>query len=88
VSRSLVSEPTLSCREVTELVTDNLEGALTPATRVSFEEHMSSCEGCRIFAEQIEHTVAVLRMLPHEAGPAPSEHLLDAFRRRGQGDEK
>jgi hypothetical protein len=47
---------------------------------------MSSCEGCRTFARQIEQTVAVLRMLPREGVPALDDHLLRAFRRRGRGD--
>jgi hypothetical protein len=47
---------------------------------------MSSCEGCRTFALQIEHTVAVLRMLPREDEPALDSRLLEAFRRRGRSD--
>jgi hypothetical protein len=47
---------------------------------------MSSCEGCRTFRLQIEHTVAVLRMLPREDVPALDKHLLEAFRRRGRSD--
>jgi anti-sigma factor RsiW len=67
--KSLASDAALSCRDVAALVTDALEGALSEATRRRLEEHMSSCEGCRTFAQQIEQTVAVLRMLPREATP-------------------
>ncbi len=81
-----MSDAPLSCRDVAELVTDALEGALPEATRLRFEEHMSSCEGCRIFARQIEQTVAVLRTLPREGVPALDDQLLRAFRRRGRGD--
>jgi len=86
MSRSLATDTALSCREVTELVTDELEGSLPEATRARFAEHMSSCEGCRTFRLQIEHTVAVLRMLPREDVPALDNHLLEAFRRRGRSD--
>jgi predicted anti-sigma-YlaC factor YlaD len=79
-----VSDAALSCRDVSELVTDALEGALSEATRRRFEEHLSSCEGCRTFALQIEHTIAVLRMLPREDEPALDSRLLEAFRRRGR----
>jgi predicted anti-sigma-YlaC factor YlaD len=72
---------------VAELVTDELEGALSEATRRRFEEHMSSCDGCRTFARQIEQTIAVLRMLPREDVPALDDHLLRAFRRRGRKSE-
>jgi len=84
--KSLASDAALSCRDVAALVTDELEGALSEATRRRFEEHMSSCEGCRTFARQIEQTVAILRMLPPEGVPALDDHLLRAFRRRGRGD--
>ncbi len=71
-----MSDAALSCRDVAALVTDALEGALSEATRRRFEEHMSSCEGCRAFARQIELTVAVLRMLPREDVPALDDHVL------------
>jgi len=76
--------PALSCRDVVTLVTDELEGALSEGTRRRYEEHLSSCEGCRTFARQIEQTVAVLRSLPREDVPALDDHLLEAFRRRGR----
>jgi predicted anti-sigma-YlaC factor YlaD len=81
-----VSDAALSCRDVAELVTDVLEGALSEATRRRFEEHVGGCERCRTFARQIEQTVAVLRMLPREDVPAVDDHLLRAFRRRGRGE--
>ena len=81
-----MSDAAFSCRDVAELVTDELEGALSEATRRRFEEHMSSCEACRTFARQIEQTVGILGMLPREGGPALDDHLLRAFRRRGRGD--
>ena len=84
--KSLASDAAPSCRDVAALVTDALEGALSEATRRRFEEHMSSCEGCRTFAQQIEQTVAVLRTLPREDVPALDNHLLQAFRKRGRGD--
>ncbi len=81
-----MSDAALSCRDVAALVTDELEGAVSESTRRRFEEHMSSCEGCRTFARQIEQTVAVLRTLPREDAPALDDHLLQAFGRRGRSD--
>ena len=81
-----MSDAALSCRDVAELVTDALEGALSEATRRRFEEHIGRCEGCRTFARQIEQTVAVLRMLPREDVPALDDRLLEAFRRRGRSN--
>lgn len=72
----------LSCKDVTELVTEAMEGALAPDTQVEFTEHLSQCEACRTFAQQIAQTVDVLRMLPRDAGPEPNEQIMTAFRRR------
>ena len=53
VGSPFVSDAALSCRDVAALVTDELEGALSEATRRRFEEHMSGCEGCRTLPGRI-----------------------------------
>jgi anti-sigma factor RsiW len=71
----------LSCRELVELVTDYLEGALPPEEHARFEEHIERCNGCRVYLEQIRQTVAALGHLPEDALSRESERvLLDAFR--------
>ena len=47
------SEDELTCRDIVELVTDYLEQALLPRTRVQFEEHIAECEGCTNYVEQV-----------------------------------
>ena len=47
----------LSCRELVELVTGYLDGALPPAERDSFEAHMAACEGCDAYVEQIRTAI-------------------------------
>ena len=71
----------LSCRELVELVTDYLEGALSEEERLRFEEHIGRCTGCRVYVEQIRQTISVLGHLP-EAGLSPDAErvLLEAFR--------
>ena len=76
----------LSCREVTELVTDALEGALPETTRLLFEDHMTGCEACQTFARQIRQTIAILRKLPREPGPPPDDRVFEAIRRRRRSD--
>jgi len=49
----------LSCREFVELVTDFLEGALPEEERLRFEDHISRCDGCKAYLEQIRQMVAV-----------------------------
>ena len=49
----------LTCRELVELVTDYLDGALPDAERARFEAHAAACEGCDRYVEQIRITVAL-----------------------------
>ena len=43
----------LSCQELVELVTDYLEGALSPEETARFEDHIGRCAGCTAYLEQI-----------------------------------
>ena len=71
----------LSCQELVELVTDYLEGALSPEEHARFEAHISRCDGCSVYLEQMRTTVKMLGNLPVGALPAGAERkLLDAFR--------
>jgi anti-sigma factor RsiW len=71
----------LSCREVVELVTDYLEGALDPGERVRFEEHIGRCHGCGVYMEQIRATIQLLGRVPEGTlSPEAERELLDAFR--------
>ena len=36
----------MTCRQVVELMTDYLDGALSAADRARFEEHIAGCDGC------------------------------------------
>jgi anti-sigma factor RsiW len=70
-----------SCQELTELVTDYLEGALDPAERARFEEHLAECGNCEIYLEQIRVTIRLTGSLtPDELAPEAEEALLHAFR--------
>ena len=71
----------LSCRELVELVTDYVEGALPPPDRARFDAHISLCAGCTAYLDQMRTTIAMLGELPPEALSAEAERdLLDAFR--------
>lgn len=78
--------PELTCQELVELVTDYLEGALSPADRARFEEHLSMCSGCRAYVEQLRDTVRLAGTLTEDdLSPRMRDDLLGAFRawRRG-----
>jgi anti-sigma factor RsiW len=67
----------LSCRELVELVTEYLEGALSRGDRMRFETHIANCDGCTEYLEQIRRTIALTGELKEDDVPAG---LLDAFR--------
>lgn len=76
----------LACRELVELVTAYLEGALPREERDRFEAHHQGCEPCKAYVSQIEFTVSALRQLqPSSADDLPAEQgtLLELFRTRG-----
>lgn len=62
-----------ACREVVELVTDYLEGAMTPDERTAVELHLHYCDGCATFFEQIRQTATL-------AGRLPEERISDALK--------
>jgi predicted anti-sigma-YlaC factor YlaD len=71
----------LSCRELVELVTDYLEGALAEEERLRFDEHIGRCTGCRVYLEQMRETIVVLGRVPESAlSPDAERELLEAFR--------
>jgi anti-sigma factor RsiW len=71
----------ISCQEIVELVTDYLEGALAPDVRARFEHHLTLCEGCVRYVEQIRMTVeAVGRIGEHDVPPETREVLVAVFR--------
>ena len=71
----------LACRELVELVTDYLEGALDAGTRARFEAHLAGCDGCTAYLQQVEQTiVAVGRLREDDLEPDAREALLAAFR--------
>jgi anti-sigma factor RsiW len=71
----------LSCREMVELVTDYLEGALPEVERLRFDVHIGACDGCTAYLEQMRTTVRLTGRLTEDEIPAESlETLLRAFR--------
>jgi anti-sigma factor RsiW len=71
----------VNCRQVVELMTDYIEGALSPVDRARFEEHIAGCDGCRAYLAQLQTTRQVLGRLADEAVPPSLEsELIDAFR--------
>ncbi|HQU27676.1 MAG: zf-HC2 domain-containing protein [Nitrospira sp.] len=58
-----------SCQDVANLVTDYLEGALSPKQRIRFQMHLGLCFACRNFLKQMKYTVVTLNQLPTDPVP-------------------
>lgn len=72
------------CREIVELVTDYLEGALDMAARLNFEEHLAACPPCRDYLQQMRRTMELAARLGSSLlSPAARGDLILAFRGRG-----
>jgi predicted anti-sigma-YlaC factor YlaD len=70
----------LACRELVQVVTDYLEGALSGAERQRFEEHIATCRGCRVYLRQMRDLVLLSgRIAAETAAPRPPPELLRAF---------
>ena len=70
----------LTCRELVELVTDYLEGALSRADRARFDEHLASCEGCTAHMDEMRRTLGLVGRLTEGSVSAEArEALLVAF---------
>jgi len=71
----------MPCQELVELVTEYLEGTLSPIDRGRFEEHLKTCPHCVVYLEQMQQTIRALGKLPEESIPEPAkQELLLAFR--------
>jgi anti-sigma factor RsiW len=71
----------VTCRELVEVLTDYLDGALEPAERADIERHIVFCRGCADYVEQMHTTIGLLGLLDRDdPGPGPDERLLETFR--------
>ena len=71
----------LSCQQVVELVTDYLEGRLSRRDRRRFEQHLSACDGCTAYVEQMRLTLRTLgKLTERDISKKAKAELMDAFR--------
>lgn len=72
-----------SCQQITELVTEYLEGSMPWRERVKFKLHVMMCKHCRVYLKQVEATVAAVGHVPELELPSEVEQTLRrAFRER------
>ena len=71
----------MNCKELVELVTDYLEGKLLAVDAVRFEQHLSSCDGCTNYLEQMRRAIHVIGYVREETLALQQwQDLLKVFR--------
>ena len=71
-----------TCQEMVELVTDYLEDSLSWRDRRRFEAHLSGCDHCTEFLQQMRTTVALTGSLAgDDLSPVRQSDMLVLFRR-------
>ncbi len=71
----------LTCRQVTQLVTEYLEGKLSWKDAIRFQLHLGMCRHCRRYLRDMKVTVRVLGGLPAVAIPNDTmDALMERFR--------
>ena len=71
----------INCRGIVEVVTDYLEGALTPDHERIVDRHLDTCDGCRRYLAQMRATIeAVGRLGDDDVPDEMRDRVLAAFR--------
>jgi anti-sigma factor RsiW len=71
----------LTCQELVELVTEYLEGTLPATERARFDAHLTDCDYCVEYLDQIRQTIRALGHLGEgDIASAARDRLLVAFR--------
>jgi anti-sigma factor RsiW len=71
----------MACQELVELVTAYFDGSLSWRDRRRFRAHISGCDYCTAYLEQMRLVIeATGRLTEEDIEPAAREELLEAFR--------
>ncbi len=71
----------LTCRELVEVVTDYVEGAMSDADRAGFERHLGECAGCTAVMSQFRATMeATGRLTEDQVSEAQRDAMREVFR--------
>ncbi len=82
-----MSSRALTCQELTEVLTDYLEGVMSPEDRARFEAHLAVCDGCVTYVEQMRQVIATVHALrPEEIEATAPDDLLEVFRAWKRGE--
>lgn len=71
-----------TCRQMTDLVFDYLNGKLALSVKRDFEQHLSICPDCVSFLKTYKTTVAMTRSIKAERLPPKVQKIILAFLRK------
>ncbi|BFN28117.1 hypothetical protein PSCT_04446 [Pseudomonas sp. SCT] len=72
----------LTCREMSELGSDIIEGDLRLSTRWAVFMHLKMCPRCTLYIKQLKLTSAVLQQLPLNTEAVDSAAILEKLQER------
>ncbi|HJR46411.1 MAG TPA: zf-HC2 domain-containing protein [Actinomycetota bacterium] len=71
----------MTCRDLVEIATDYLDGALDPDERARLDRHLQTCPGCRNYLAQLARVVELTGTFPKDdVDPAVVAALASVFR--------
>jgi len=83
-----MSAHSIACRQLVEMVTDYLEGALSPAQLTAVKNHLAACDDCAGYLDQMRQVIALGRGAfdasaePGNLPPGMLDGLLETYRSR------
>ena len=66
----------MTCQQLTELITEYLEGRMSFWRRLQFQVHLGLCKACRVYLRQMKATIQTLGRLPEEVVPPEMREVL------------
>jgi anti-sigma factor RsiW len=78
----------LPCREMVELITDYLEGALSRSQRRRFEAHLADCEHCSEYLRQMRLTIEATGVLREQDLTADMQAEFGEIYRRWRSEDE
>jgi anti-sigma factor RsiW len=86
--RMLRRSDELACRQVVELITNYLEGALSRTQRRRFDAHLADCEHCSEYLAQMRRTIELTgRLRAEDLTPEMRDEFSTLYRRWREGSE-
>jgi anti-sigma factor RsiW len=72
----------VACNELVELLTEYLEGTLPPDEMAAIDAHLSGCDACQTYLDQLRVTISALGSVPTPTLPDETiDAVLTAFNR-------